>query len=89
MTLLVGEREKMSHHELKGFICRDDSGKQYTVIEYRPPAPQKTPNSPNGLNATGSIRFFKTTAGLEVVQISATIFKIVQTRQLIKSEAPI
>jgi hypothetical protein len=79
----------MSHHELKGFICSDNAGKQYTVIEYRPPVLQTTPNPPNHLNATGSTRFFKTTTGLEVIQISARTFKIVKTRQLIKSEAPI
>jgi hypothetical protein len=79
----------MSHHELKGFICSDDAGKQYTIIEYQPPAPQTTPNTSNDLNATGSIRFFKTTTGLEVIQISATTFKIVKTHQLIRSKTPI
>ena len=69
----------MSPYELKGFICSDNAGKQYTVIEYRPPAPQTTPNHPNHLNATASIRFFKTATGLEVIQISATTFKIVNT----------
>ena len=79
----------MSHHELKVFICCDDAGKQYTIIEYRPPAPQTTPKPANRLNATGSTRFFKTTEGLEVIQLGATTFKIVKTRQLIKTEAPI
>ena len=76
----------MSQPELKGFICKDDNGKEYTVIEYRSPKPQKTLNPPDSSNATGSVRFFRTTKGLEVIQINVTTFKIVKTGQLIKSE---
>jgi hypothetical protein len=76
----------MSQSELKGFICADDNGREYTVIEYRPPKPQKAPNPPESSNATGSVRFFRTTKGLEVIQIDSTTFKIVKTGQFIKSE---
>jgi hypothetical protein len=79
----------MSHSELKGFICRNDAGKEYTVIEYRQPAPQITPDHPNAPNAIGIVRYFRTTKGLEVIQINPTTFKIVKTGQIIKCEIPI
>ena len=78
----------MSHSELKGFICRNDAGKEYTVIEYRPPAQQITPDKPNAPNTNGIVRFFRT-KGLEVIQINPTTFKIVKTGEVIKCEIPI
>jgi hypothetical protein len=78
----------MSHDELKGFICSDDAGKEYTVIEYRQPKMQKTDTPPNAPNATGIVRFFRT-KGLEVIQINSTTFKIVKTGQIIKCDIPI
>ena len=79
----------MSHAELKGFICRNDAGKEYAVIEYRQPTAQMIHDHPNAPNAIGSIRFFGTTGGLEVIQIDPTTFKIVKTGQVIKSGIPI
>ena len=78
----------MSHSELKGFICRNEAGKEYTVIEYRQPAPQMTHDHPNAPKAIGIVRFFRT-KGLEVIQINPTTFKIVKTGEIIKCEIPI
>ena len=78
----------MSQSELKGFICRDNTGKEYTVIEYRQPKPQKTLSPPNAPNATGIVRYFRT-KGLEVIQLNSTTFKIVKTGQIIKCDIPI
>ena len=78
----------MSRSELKGFICRNEAGKEYTVIEYRQPAPQMTHDHPNTPKAIGSVRFFRT-KGLEVIQINPTTFKIVKTGEIIKCEIPI
>jgi hypothetical protein len=79
----------MSHPELKGFICRDDVGTEYTVIEYRQPKPQTTHDNPNAPNEMVSVRFFRTNKGLEVIRINPTTFKIVKTSQRIKSDIPI
>jgi len=79
----------MSHHELKGFICRDDVGTEYTVIEYRQPKLQTTHDNPNAPNEMASVRFFRTKKGLEVIRVNPTTFKIVKTSQRIKSDIPI
>ena len=84
-----GEKKKMSHSQLKGFICRDDAGIEYTVIEYRQPKPQTTNDNPSVLNETGNVRFFRTSRGLDVIRINSTTFKIVKSDQLIKSNIPI
>ena len=64
----------MGQSELKGFLCINAAGKEYTVIEYCQPK--------------GSVRFFKT-KGLEVIQINSKTFKIVKTGEVIKSPIPI
>jgi hypothetical protein len=73
----------MSQAILKGFICVNDTGKEYTVIEYPKHKMQTTVRYPAGRE-----RFFRT-KGLEVVQINANTFKIVNTGEVIKSEITI
>jgi len=73
----------MSNAVLKGFLCRNDIGKEYSVIEYPKPKLQIKVR-----DAMGNERFFST-KGLEVVQINANTFKIVSTGEVIKSEIPI
>jgi hypothetical protein len=73
----------MSQAVLKGFLCKNDAGKEYSVIEYLQPKLQT-----NIRDATGNERLFGT-KGLEVVQINANTFKIVKTGEIIKSEIPI
>jgi hypothetical protein len=83
LVFLEGWKGEMSHAVLKGFLCKNDTGKEYSVIEYLQPKLQT-----NVRDATGSERFFST-KGLEVVQIDANTFKIVKTSEVIKSEIPI
>jgi hypothetical protein len=73
----------MSNAVLKGFLCKNDAGKEYSVIEYLQPKLQT-----NVRDASGSDRLFRT-KGLEVVQINANTFKVVKTGEVIKSEIPI
>jgi hypothetical protein len=79
----------MSRSQLKGFICKDDAGTVYTVIEYRQPKPQTTNDHPSVLNEIGNVRFFRTSNGLDVIRINSTTFKIVKSGQLIKPNIPI
>ena len=73
----------MSQAVLKGFLCKNDTGKEYGVIEYLQPKRQT-----NVRDALLNDRLFST-KGLEVVQINASTFKIVSTGEIIKSEIPI
>lgn len=75
--------KKMNNAVLKGFLCRNDIGKEYSVIEYPKPELQTKAH-----DALGSHRLFST-KGLEVVQINANTFKIVKTGEVIKSEITI
>jgi hypothetical protein len=72
--------KKMNNAVLKGFLCRNDIGKEYSLIEYpKPKLPTKA------RDALGSDRLFGT-KGQEVVQTNSNTFKIVKTGEVIKSE---
>jgi len=67
--------------ELERFSAKTDAGEAYRIIKYGKSIPSGTLKSPK---VTNTLNKWVTTSGLNVKQINATTFEIIETRKRVK-----
>lgn len=68
--------------KIGSFLARTDSGKEYTIIEYQEAVSAPSFDAPTGKVA--GLCTYLTSTGLDVSQIDAKTFKVIQTNELVR-----